>query len=98
MECNHFAQERTNVFGTRDVVDSFRFHPTLILLILKIVSFILYIYISVINVFCAALYAVLKISYIIVTFKLCHKYGARCSSVVRAFAHSAMGRRIDPSW
>ena len=22
---------------------------------------------------------------------------ARCSSVVRAFAHSAMGRRIDPS-
>ena len=25
-------------------------------------------------------------------------YGARCSSVVRAFAHGAMGRRIDPSW
>ena len=24
--------------------------------------------------------------------------GARCSSVVRAFAHGAMGRRIDPSW
>ena len=24
--------------------------------------------------------------------------GARCSSVVRAFAHCAMGRRIDPSW
>ena len=24
--------------------------------------------------------------------------GARCSSVVRAFAHDAMGRRIDPSW
>ena len=24
--------------------------------------------------------------------------GARCSSVVRAFAHEAMGRRIDPSW
>ena len=23
--------------------------------------------------------------------------GARCSSVVRAFAHDAMGRRIDPS-
>ena len=23
---------------------------------------------------------------------------ARCSSVVRAFAHDAMGRRIDPSW
>ena len=24
--------------------------------------------------------------------------GARCSSVVRAFAHSVMGHRIDPSW
>ena len=24
--------------------------------------------------------------------------GVRCSSVVRAFAHDAMGRRIDPSW
>ena len=24
--------------------------------------------------------------------------GARCSSVVTAFAHGAMGRRIDPSW
>ena len=24
--------------------------------------------------------------------------GARCSSVVRAFAHGAMGRRIDPPW
>ena len=25
-------------------------------------------------------------------------FGARCSSVVRAFAYGAMGRRIDPSW
>ena len=24
--------------------------------------------------------------------------GARCSSVVRAFTHGAMGRRVDPSW
>ena len=24
--------------------------------------------------------------------------GARCSSVVRAFTHGVMGRRIDPSW
>ena len=24
--------------------------------------------------------------------------GARCSSVVRVFAHIAMGHRIDPSW
>ena len=24
--------------------------------------------------------------------------GARCSSVVRAFTHGSMGRRIDPSW
>ena len=32
---------------------------------------------------------------------LLHLYvgqGARCSSVVRAFAHGAMGCRIDPSW
>ena len=30
----------------------------------------------------------------------CHHgvLGARCSSVVRAFTHGAMGRRIDPSW
>ena len=26
------------------------------------------------------------------------RQGARCSSVVRAFAHGAMGRRIDPTW
>ena len=25
-------------------------------------------------------------------------WGARCSSVVREFAHGAMGHRIDPSW
>ena len=24
--------------------------------------------------------------------------GARCSSMVRAFAHGAIGHRIDPSW
>ena len=24
--------------------------------------------------------------------------GARCNFLVRAFAHGAMGRRIDPSW
>ena len=28
----------------------------------------------------------------------CSFLGVRCSSVVRAFAHGAMGRRIDPSW
>ena len=36
-----------------------------------------------------------------VCYKLLHllkSEGARCSSVVRAFAHGAMGRRIDPSW
>ena len=27
-----------------------------------------------------------------------HLQGARCSSMVRAFAHGAMGYRIDPSW
>ena len=29
VECNHFAQERKDIFGRRDVVESFRFHPTL---------------------------------------------------------------------
>ena len=29
----------------------------------------------------------------------CHaNQGARCSSVVRAFADGAMGRRVDPTW
>ena len=35
VECNHFAQERKDIFGIRDVVESFRFHPTLIVLFLK---------------------------------------------------------------
>ena len=26
------------------------------------------------------------------------KAGARCSSMVRGFAHGVMGRQIDPSW
>ena len=30
--------------------------------------------------------------------KLCLRRVARCSFMVRAFAHGAMGRRIDPSW
>ena len=33
-----------------------------------------------------------------VTHVLLSARGARCSSVVTAFAHGAMGRRIDPSW
>ena len=33
-----------------------------------------------------------------ITFSLSVSRGARCSSVVRAFAHGAMGRQIDPSW
>ena len=32
VECNHFAQERKDIFGRRDVMESFRFHPTLILI------------------------------------------------------------------
>ena len=32
VECNHFAQERKDIFGKRDVVESFRLHPTLILI------------------------------------------------------------------
>ena len=37
----------------------------------------------------------LKGNYFIYVPVLC---GARCSSVVRAFAHYAMGLRIEPSW
>ena len=33
-----------------------------------------------------------------VCFKTHKPQGARCSSVVRAFAHGALGSRIDPSW
>ena len=34
VECNHFARERKDIFGRRDVVESFRFHPTLILTVI----------------------------------------------------------------
>ena len=36
VECNTFARERKDIFGRRDVVESFRFHATLIVLFLKI--------------------------------------------------------------
>ena len=39
MECNHFARERKDIFGRRDVAESFRFHPTLIVLFLKQTEF-----------------------------------------------------------
>ena len=35
MECYHFAEKRKDVFDKRNVTESFRFHPTLILLYLK---------------------------------------------------------------
>ena len=35
VECNHFAEERKDIFGGRDVMQSFRFHPTLVLFYLK---------------------------------------------------------------
>ena len=35
VECNNFARERKYIFGRRDVVESFRFYPTLIVLFLK---------------------------------------------------------------
>ena len=44
VECNHFAQERKDIFGRRDVVQSFRFHPTLIVLFLKQIEFYSYVY------------------------------------------------------
>ena len=35
VECNNFAQETKDIFGRRDVMESFSFHPTLIVLLLK---------------------------------------------------------------
>ena len=39
VECNNFAQESKDIFGRRDVVESFRFQPTLIVLFLKQIKF-----------------------------------------------------------
>ena len=39
VECNHFARKRKDIFGRRDVVESFRCHPTLIVLYLKQIKF-----------------------------------------------------------
>ena len=35
VECNHFAEKRKDIFGKRNVMESFRFHPTFIVLYLK---------------------------------------------------------------
>ena len=35
VEYNHFAQARKYIFGRRDVVESYKFHLTIILLFLK---------------------------------------------------------------
>ena len=39
VECNHFARERKDIFRRRDVMESFRFYPTLIVLFLKQIEF-----------------------------------------------------------
>ena len=39
VECNNFAQDTKDIFGRRDVVESFKFHPTIILLVLKQIEF-----------------------------------------------------------
>ena len=45
-------------------------------------------------------YRTLKVTALLEKFLACHQFsrGARCSSVVRAFAHGAIGRQINPSW
>ena len=35
VECNHFNQEKKDIFGRRDVVESFQFHPELVFKILR---------------------------------------------------------------
>ena len=39
VECNHFAQKMKDIFGKRNVVETFWFHPTHILLCLKVCQF-----------------------------------------------------------
>ena len=39
VECNDFARERKYIFDRRDVVESFRFHTTVIVLFLKQIEF-----------------------------------------------------------
>ena len=39
VECYHSSKERKDLFGRRDVVESFIFHPTLILFFLKQIEF-----------------------------------------------------------
>ena len=39
LACNHFDQERKDIFVRRDVVVSFRFHSTLIVIFLKQTEF-----------------------------------------------------------
>ena len=39
VECNHFDQQRTDIFSGRDVVESLRFHLTLIVIFIKQTEF-----------------------------------------------------------
>ena len=63
MECNHFAQERKDVFGRRVVVASCRFHPTLVFSIFERMAVLLYILIklTVIILFSSAFFSVITI-------------------------------------
>ena len=59
------------------------------------------IYSTIVEIHTSSLYlmTIVIFGFLSVLHDLPHKIGgARCSSVVRAFAHGAMGRRIDPSW
>ena len=58
VECNNFAEKRKDIFGGRELVELFTFHPTLILCYLKSVLFYVLMYILVINYFYTALYTV----------------------------------------
>ena len=45
-----------------------------------------------------AIFIKMTYNYSMILYECIYLYsGARCSSVVRAFAHGAMGRRIDPA-
>ena len=78
--------KRVNNFLWRDCLDAFRyFSPYFTTLIFSLIK----------KTFCNSKWYQKGIFQITDVFI---KKGARCSSVVRAFAHHAMARRIDPSW
>ena len=90
--CNHLAQTWKDIFGRRDVLESFRFHPTFVLLCSRKCQFLLYILIDIIVIilFFTALYFVffnlMMLFYYIILFYLFIQipltHNSRCTFVL----------------